>query len=85
MSYKIHATITQSRVLDLAQDASSSLDNPGLCLACGEDAEGMEPDARKSVCECCGKRCVYGAEEILLCGYYHTDTKVTGDETERLE
>ena len=41
-------------------------DNLGLCRACGEEAYGVEPDARKYKCESCGAREVYGAEELLL-------------------
>jgi hypothetical protein len=44
----------------------TSLDNPGLCLGCGEDAEGCEPDARRYICEGCGQPKVYGASEILI-------------------
>jgi hypothetical protein len=42
------------------------LDNPGLCTACGDDAEGIKPDARKYKCEHCGKKAVYAADELLL-------------------
>lgn len=41
-------------------------DNMGFCLACGEEAYGVEPDARGYECECCGARKVYGAEELLF-------------------
>lgn len=58
----IHSSITQERVLDLAQ----ADDGSGICLACGEDASGCEPDARNYPCESCGARKVYGAEEILI-------------------
>lgn len=40
----------------------------GFCLACGDEAYGVEPDARKYKCESCGEMRVYGAEEILLMG-----------------
>jgi hypothetical protein len=43
-----------------------TLDDPGLCLACGNEQAGCEPDARKYRCEACGERAVYGAEELLL-------------------
>jgi predicted RNA-binding Zn-ribbon protein involved in translation (DUF1610 family) len=43
-----------------------SLDNPGFCTACGEEVEGVEPDARNYECEVCGERKVYGAEELLI-------------------
>lgn len=38
----------------------------GFCLACGEEASGVEPDARGYECESCGAHRVYGAEECLL-------------------
>lgn len=43
-------------------------DGIGFCLACGDEAYGVEPDARKYECESCGKHRVFGAEEILLMG-----------------
>ena len=44
--------------------------NMGFCLACGETAEGVEPDARRDTCECCGAPKVYGAAELALMGLY---------------
>lgn len=41
-------------------------DNPGFCIACGEDADGCEPDARKYTCGSCNEPAVYGAEELLI-------------------
>ena len=52
--------------LDQVMAACESGDNMGFCLACGEEAFGVEPDARKYECESCGKKKVYGAEEILI-------------------
>ena len=40
--------------------------NMGICLACGYEQEGCEPDARGYDCEECGEPEVYGAEEILM-------------------
>ena len=40
----------------------------GLCLACGEEAYGVEPDARCYECECCGQRAVFGLEQCALEG-----------------
>lgn len=37
----------------------------GWCLACGQEVDGVEPDARRYVCECCGQKTVYGMEELL--------------------
>ena len=54
--------ITIDRILE----AVESGDYMGFCLACGDEAYGVEPDARKYECESCGKPKVYGAEELLL-------------------
>lgn len=62
----IHQTITTDRVEAAVMDQMTSLENPGFCLACGEDADGCEPDARGYECESCGALQVYGAEEVLL-------------------
>lgn len=41
-------------------------DNLGFCIACGEEAFGVEPDARNYECEACGESKVFGAEELLM-------------------
>lgn len=50
---KIHKSVTATRVLELVESASQSLENPGICLACGPEADGCEPDARQYECEEC--------------------------------
>jgi hypothetical protein len=40
----------------------------GVCLACGEVADGVEPYARKYKCDACGERQVYGLQEAALMG-----------------
>lgn len=63
---KLHPSITSERVAEAVERQQTTLDNPGFCVACGEDAEECEPDAERYECESCGKRAVYGAEELLL-------------------
>jgi len=63
---KIHKSITIERVMAAAEESMFGMDNPGFCLACGEDAMNVEPDARQYECECCGERKVYGAQEVLF-------------------
>jgi hypothetical protein len=43
-------------------------EDAGLCLACGAEAHGVEPDARRYECESCGATKVYGIEELLMMG-----------------
>lgn len=63
---KLHKSITLDRVMEAVEREMTGLDNPGFCLACGEEADGCEPDARKYECESCGEHRVYGAAEILM-------------------
>ena len=63
---KAHPSITVARILDAVERHNTTLDDPGFCLACGADADGVEPDARNYSCEACGEQRVYGAEELLL-------------------
>lgn len=52
--------------LDRIMEACEADDNMGFCMACGEEAHGVEPDAAGYPCECCGEPRVYGAEELLI-------------------
>lgn len=63
---KMHPSITLDRVNDAVEREMFGTDNPGFCLACGEEQEGCEPDARRYVCESCGAHEVYGAAEVLM-------------------
>ena len=63
---KLHPSITQDRVLEAAQSQMFGLENPGFCVACGEDAMGCQPDDCNYKCECCGERKVFGAQELMF-------------------
>lgn len=43
----------------------------GFCLACGETADGIEPDGRKYTCESCDAPKVYGCEELVIMGLHY--------------
>jgi hypothetical protein len=58
----VTVTIDTDRILEAVQ----ADDNLGFCLACGEEAYGVEPDARRYPCEACGAKQVYGAEELMI-------------------
>jgi predicted amidophosphoribosyltransferase len=60
----MHRSLTTQRIIDAIEDAGTG--NPGFCTACGEDAEGVEPDAESYLCEVCGENAVYGAEQLLI-------------------
>ena len=53
--------VTLDQILTAVQD-----DYIGICIRCGNEQEGVEPDARRYECESCGMRSVYGAEELLM-------------------
>lgn len=52
--------------LALAEEMEENLQ--GFCLACGEVQDGVESDAVRYTCECCGAAKVYGAGELVLMG-----------------
>jgi len=54
--------------LDDITEACESGDYIGFCLECGDEASGVEPDARNYNCESCGAKEVYGAQELLIMG-----------------
>lgn len=64
---QIHKSLTLDRVGEAVQREMTTLDNPGFCIACGEEADGCEPDAQAYKCERCGKRAVYGVKSCCSC------------------
>lgn len=42
--------------------------NLGFCLSCGQETDGVEPDARQYECDSCHAKKVYGLEELLMMG-----------------
>jgi len=51
---------------ELIIELVESGNNEGLCTACGEIADCVEPDARNYTCNACGENKVFGAEELLI-------------------
>ena len=59
-------TLDDARItVDQVIAAIEADDCIGFCLACGAENYGVEPDARRYLCEECGKPKVYGAEDLL--------------------
>lgn len=63
---KMHRDVTLAAVSEALMRAEETLDNPGFCIICGAEHEGVDPDAHGDECEHCGKNGVYGAEELML-------------------
>lgn len=58
--------ITQDQLIEAAEESTFGMGNPGFCIACGNQQEGCEPDARNYACEACDEKAVFGAMELLL-------------------
>ena len=58
----VHKSVTLPRVLVAIQEGGY----PGFCVACGVEADGVDPDACGDECEECGAAALYGAEELLI-------------------
>jgi hypothetical protein len=65
--YATRAGATQFRpVMTSAEYCEQQEEYIGFCLACGDEAECVEPDARRYTCENCGQTKVYGLQELML-------------------
>ena len=62
----VNPKVTEEVIMEACERQMTSLDNPGICLACGLENGCCEPDARKYKCEGCGEHAVYGAEELMI-------------------
>lgn len=58
----------KAKTFTLEQIEAAISEMNGFCLACGEEAYNVEPDAEKYPCETCDAKQVYGAEQIVLMG-----------------
>jgi hypothetical protein len=63
---EVNPSVTADRIIAAVGAGRRPLDNSVICICCGADAEGVEPDARKYECEAGGESGVYGTEELLL-------------------
>lgn len=61
----MHPSITVERLEEAILRRMTTLDNPGICRACGGEQDGCEPDARNYECEHCGENEVFGPEELV--------------------
>ena len=61
-----HKSLTVEVIAEAVEREMATLNNPGFCLICGAETEGVEPDARNHECESCGAEQVFGAAELLL-------------------
>lgn len=61
------------------QEVSEFGEFTGFCLACGNEQDGCEQDIRHGICESCSAAKVYGAEELILMGLYHSDAPAEAD------
>lgn len=52
--------------IDQITEACERDDYTGICLRCGEEQGGCEPDASRYKCENCGAHSVYGAEQLAI-------------------
>lgn len=59
---KLPNGLTLEYIMEIAAEG----ENAGFCMKCGEQADGVEPDACRYECESCGSPSVYGAEELVI-------------------
>lgn len=52
----------------LPDDSTVETMHGGWCLVCGQEVDHVEPDVRQQPCEVCGRKTVYGIEELFFMG-----------------
>lgn len=57
----IDSPLTKDRIIEVCSE-----DYAGLCVNCGAEHSGIEPDARGYKCDDCNQLTVYGAEELMI-------------------
>jgi len=48
----------------------------GICVSCGDENEGREPDTSRGRCESCGEYAVFGLEECAVRGWVQLDAQI---------
>lgn len=61
-----HVSLTDAVIMDAHERQSMTLNDPGYCLICGNEAFGVEPDAENQECESCGAEQVFGTHWLLM-------------------
>ena len=71
---------TANRFKSSYADASGmGMTDYGACIACGQEAMNVEPDARNYECESCGDKAVYGLMELALMDLLELTTDADGN------
>lgn len=60
-----HKSLTDETIVAAMRRRIGSLDNPGFCLGCGVENDGVDPDGRNYECQACGGRQVFGVAELF--------------------
>jgi len=61
---KLPKGLTLEDIMEIARTVEG--ETAGFCMECGEQADGVEPDACGYECQSCGSPSVYGAEELVI-------------------
>jgi hypothetical protein len=63
----IHPSLTEDRLIAAVEETMHELRDIGFCTACGDEVDGVEPDATGYYCSACDTPgTVFGAEHLLL-------------------
>jgi hypothetical protein len=60
---KTHKSVTVARLQALYEADEDTL---GVCIECGEEQDGVEPDAERYVCQSCKRPGVFGVQQLFL-------------------
>ena len=58
--------VTDEQIARCCEESTHGLESLGICMLCGNEQDGCEPDARGYKCEACESNAVYGAEQLAI-------------------
>lgn len=58
--------VTDEQIERCCEESTHGLESLGICMMCGHEQDGCEPDARGYKCEACESNAVYGAEQLAI-------------------
>jgi len=62
--------------IEQCESSMTDMCDIAICVSCGDENEGREPDTSYGRCESCGEYAVFGLEELAVRGWIKLDAQI---------
>jgi hypothetical protein len=62
----VHESVTPDRIKAACVRRETSMDRPGICIACGTEQREEDEYALNVECKSCGEPSVFGSDELAI-------------------